>query len=237
MTTTPLYYDDPYTRECRAEVIAVANGAVVLDRTVFYPRGGGQPGDTGVLTDGRGQRWAVTDTTRGDDGIRHHIGDDATPPTPGTTVSAALDWDRRHRHMRMHTCLHLLGSLVPAGVTGGAIGEWRSRLDFDAGDLSLDREALTRRLNALIASDPPVAVEHVDESVLESNPELVRTMSVAPPRGVGRLRMLRIEGVDYQPCGGTHVAHITEIGLVAVTRIESKGRRNRRIQVALEEGQ
>ena len=232
--TEKTFYRDPYRRELDAVVTAADGLWVVLDRTLFYPQGGGQPGDTGELVLGDGRRLAVTDARHGEGAtVRLQVAGDAPVLAPGDAVRQLLHWERRHRHMRMHTCLHLLGSLIPRGVTGGAVGEGRSRLDFDAGDAVLDAEALTAGLNELVRADHPVTVEWVDEAVLEHQPELVRTMSVQPPRGVGALRMVRIPGVDYQPCGGTHVARTGEIGPVRVTRIESKGRRNRRVHVEL----
>ncbi|PWG62055.1 alanyl-tRNA editing protein [Spiribacter halobius] len=233
--TELLYYRDPYARETAARVLAADEHGLVLDRTVCYVRGGGQPGDRARLRMAAGEV-AVTDTLRGPDGRpRHVLPADAGMPAPGERVTVSLDWPRRHRHMRVHTALHLLVSLIPAGVTGGAIGEAEGRLDFDAADLALDVEALTAGLRALVAADHPVRVEYVDETLLDQRPELVRTMSVQPPRGTGQLRMVRIgEDVDYQPCGGTHVARTGEIGPVRVTAIRSKGRRNRRVTLALE---
>lgn len=233
--TELLYYRDPYARETAARVLAADEHGLVLDRTVCYVRGGGQPGDRARLRTATGEV-TVTDTLRGPDGRpRHVLPADAGTPAPGERVTVSLDWPRRHRHMRVHTALHLLVSLIPAGVTGGAIGEAEGRLDFDAADLELDANALTAGLQALVAADHPVRVEYVDEALLDERPELVRTMSVQPPRGAGQLRMVRIgEDVDYQPCGGTHVARTGEIGPVRVTAIRSKGRRNRRVTLALE---
>lgn len=233
--TELLYYQDPYARAAEARVVTADEHGLVLDRTVCYVRGGGQPGDQARLLAPAGEL-SVTDTVRGPDGRpRHVLAGDASPPAAGTSVTLALDWERRHRHMRVHTALHLLVSLIPAGVTGGAIGEAEGRLDFDAAGLALDADALTRGLQALVAANHPVRVEYVDEALLDERPELVRTMSVQPPRGAGRLRMVRIgEDIDYQPCGGTHVAGTAEIGAVRVTAIRSKGRRNRRVTLALE---
>ena len=234
MPTDPLFYRDPYATSADATVIHVDADWIVLDRTVFYPMGGGQPGDTGTVQGPDGTECRIVDTRKGEGGsIRHRLETASHGLARGEPVSVALDWERRYRHMRMHTCLHLLGSLVPAGVTGGSVGEERSRLDFDAGDLELDRQTLTEQLNALIRSAHPVRVEQVDEAVLDAQPELVRTMSVKPPRGVGSLRMIRVEDVDYQPCGGTHVSDTSEIGPVHVAKIESKGKHNRRVQVRL----
>jgi misacylated tRNA(Ala) deacylase len=204
----------------------------VLDRTVFYPLGGGQPGDTGVLRGRHGREWAVLDARKGEGGrILHVLAPGTEPPAPGDVVTAELDWTRRHAHMRMHTCLHLLGSVLRYGVTGGQVGADKGRLDFDTQE-EIDRDRVAAELNALIAANHPVEPRWVDEAELDRQPELVRTMSVQPPRGAGRIRLLDIPGVDLQPCGGTHVAATGEIGTVVVTRVESKGRRNKRVYVA-----
>jgi len=208
----------------------------VLDRTVFYARGGGQPGDTGVLRwDGGEMR--VVDTVKGDgEAILHLPAPDAALPPVGAEVEAAIDWARRHQLMRMHTAMHLLCSLIKgAAVTGGSVGADRSRLDFDL-PVPPAKEDIEAGLNALIEADHPVRIEWVDEAVLDSDPGLVRTMSVQPPRGAGRLRLMRIGAgdalVDLQPCGGTHVARTGEIGPVRIQKIENKGRQNRRIVIA-----
>lgn len=238
MTTEKLFLDDPRRRSVSATVAASAADGIVLDRTVFYARGGGQPGDVGQL------RWdggatAIVDTVKGEgDAIRHLPAPDATLPPPGATVEGEIDWDRRHRHMRMHTAMHLLCSVIKgAAVTGGSVGADRSRLDFDLPNPP-PKEAVEAALNALIAADHPVHIEWVDEAVLDTNPDLVRTMSVQPPRGTGRLRLMRIGSdeslVDLQPCGGTHVASTGEIGPVSVVKIENKGKQNRRIIIALQ---
>lgn len=233
--TETAFYDDPYARTLSTTVTGVDGEWITLEHTLFYPQGGGQPGDSGRLVAGNGRELAVADTRKGEGGtIRHQLADPDHGLGAGEPVELTLDWERRYRHMRMHTCLHLLGSLVPAGVTGGSVGADKSRLDFDAGDLALDRDDLTRRLNALVEAGHPVRVEHVDEALLDAQPELVRTMSVTPPRGVGSLRMIRIPEVDYQPCGGTHVRNTAEIGAVRVSKIESKGKRNRRVQIVFD---
>jgi misacylated tRNA(Ala) deacylase len=237
--TARLFLDDPRLRETASLVLASGPDGVVLNRTVFYARSGGQPGDTGALR-WPGSEMVVADTVKGEgEAIRHIPAPGAPLPPAGTAVTAAIDWARRHRLMRMHTTLHLLCSALPgAGVTGGQIGADRSRLDFDLPDPP-PREALEERLNAAIAADHPVSAEWVEESVLDTNPDLVRTLSVQPPRGAGRLRLVRIGAgerpVDLQPCGGTHVASTAEIGRVQIVKIESKGRQNRRIVVALAE--
>lgn len=237
--TIRLFLEDAYLREAAAIVTEAADGMVSLDRTPFYARSGGQPGDRGALT-WAGGRLDVLEAVKGDgEAIRHSAGE-APLPAPGTLVRAELDWALRHRHMRMHTALHLLCSLLPgASVTGGQIGADRSRLDLDL-PAAPDKAALEAGLAALVAADHPVSTEWVDEDVLDSNPGLVRTLSVKPPRGTGRLRLVRIGAgetpVDLQPCGGTHVRATGEIGGLAVVKIENKGRQNRRIVLALAEG-
>ena len=232
-----VFRGDAYARSCEAVVTAAAPAGVALDRTVFYPTGGGQPGDTGRLVDGSGAEFAVLPAVKGvGDAVLHPLPEGAAPPRVGARVRAEIDWERRYRHMRMHTCLHLLSAVVKGGVTGGSVGEWKSRLDFDLPDPVLDKEALDAALNALIRADHAVAARWIDEAELDASPELVRTMSVQPPRGAGRVRVLEIgSGVDLQPCGGTHVACTGEIGRVRIGKIEKKGRRNRRINVHLEE--
>ena len=235
--TELLFRADPTLRNATATVLASGPDGIVLDRTVFYPRSGGQPGDIGVV------RWdggdvAVIDTLKGDAETVLHVAAPGTilPPL-GATVVAELDWARRHAHMRMHTALHLLCAVLPgAAVTGGQIGADKSRLDFDLSEPP-GKETIEAALNALMAADHPVTTEWVDESVLDSNPALVRTLSVKPPRGTGRLRLVRIGAgevpVDLQPCGGTHVARTGEIGALKVQKIENKGRQNRRVVLVL----
>ncbi len=232
-----VFRDDAYARACDAVVTAAGPAGVALDRTVFYPTGGGQPGDTGRLVDESGAVFAVLPAVKGEgDSVLHPLPEGAAPPAVGAKVRAEIDWERRYRHMRMHTCLHLLSAVVTGGVTGGSVGELKSRLDFDLPDTALDKETLGEALNALIEADHPVVPRWIDEAELDANPELVRTMSVQPPRGAGRVRVLEIgAAVDLQPCGGTHVARTGEIGRVRIGKIENKGRRNRRINVHLEE--
>ncbi len=232
--TEELFRADSYLRECEASVVAVNDlGGIILDRSVFYPTGGGQPGDTGsmFLADGRESRIATTVKGDGDENVVHVPETGAALPVPGDTVTVRLDWDRRYNHMRMHTCLHLLCAVVPYGVTGGKIGEARSSLDFDISDGSLDKEAITEAINKLVTENHPVGARWVDDAELDANPELVRTMSVQPPRGSGKVRLLEIPKVDLQPCGGTHLAHTGEVGPVRVGKIENKGKRNRRVNI------
>jgi len=232
--TEILFRDDSYLKECEASVIAAGPEGIVLDRTVFYPLGGGQPGDTGTLSWDGGEV-EITDTRYGEAGaIRHLTDPDAALPGAGTTVTATLDWDRRYLHMRMHTALHLLGSVLQYGVTGGNISAAKSRLDFDMED-TVDKEQVTADIQALVAANHPVSCRWISDEELEAQPELVRTMSVQPPRGAGSVRLLEIEGVDLQPCGGTHLHSTGEVGQVRVGKVEKKGRRNRRVSIVLDQ--
>ena len=237
MATELISREDAYAREIAARVISAAPEGVVLDRTNFYARAGGQPGDAGALR-WPGGEMAVADTLKGpDDTVLHVPAPGAALPPVGAEVTAALDWARRHRLMRMHTTLHLLCSLIPgAGVTGGQIGADKSRLDFDLPDPPT-KEALTEGLNALVAANHAVSERWISEAELDANPGLVRTLSVQPPRGSGRIRLVRIgpedSPVDLQPCGGTHVRATGEIGRVEVAKIENKGKANRRVSIVL----
>lgn len=235
--TERLFLADPALQQAEAVVVAAGPDGVVLDRTPFYAKSGGQPGDTGRITWQGGQA-TILEAVRGEgDAILHPVEPGSAVPPVGAPVTVLVDWPRRHRHMRMHTALHLLCSLLPgAGVTGGQIGAERSRLDFDLPEAP-SKDALEAGFAKLVAAAHPVAAEWVDEAVLDSDPGLVRTLSVKPPRGGGRLRLVRIGSaealVDVQPCGGTHIASTAEIGEVRVLKIENKGRQNRRIQIGL----
>jgi len=229
--TEALFQQDAYQTRCTATVVESGDDGIVLDRSVFYATGGGQPGDRGRLKLNGGEIGIETTRYRREDGeILHVPAPGAGLPAPGTRVQAEIDWALRHRHMRMHTCLHLLGAVLQFPVTGGQVGAGKSRLDFDMPEPP-DRDEITHELNALIAADHPVTSRWIDEADLD--PALIRTMSVKPPTGVGRIRLLEIPGVDLQPCGGTHVKSTAEIGPVEIVRIEKKGRQNRRVQVAL----
>lgn len=236
--TKEIFREDAYARSCEATVTAVGPEGIRLDRTVFYPTGGGQPGDTGCLRLGSGVQVLVVDTRKDRETgeILHIPAEGQALPAPGTNVTAEIDWERRHRLMRMHTCLHLLSSQVAGGVTGGGVGDGKGRLDFDLPDKALDKDELTALLNRLIEEDHPVRTRWISDEELEAQPELVRTMSVKPPMGTGRVRLVEIDGVDLQPCGGTHVARTGEIGPVVVRKIENKGRHNRRINIAFADG-
>jgi len=229
--TEELFREDSYLRECEATVTRAEPGKVILDRTVFYPTGGGQPGDQGVLVMPDGSELAITDTVKDVAGIAHLCDEGSALPAPGARVTARIDWDRRYIHMRMHSLMHLLCATVPCGVTGGQIGATKSRIDFDTGDHLLDKEQIAAELNRLVEADLPLSHRWISGEELDANPDMVRTMSVQPPRGGGRIRLMEVEGVDLQPCGGTHVARTGEIGRVAVSKIENKGKRNRRVNV------
>ncbi|MEO7761025.1 MAG: alanyl-tRNA editing protein [Casimicrobiaceae bacterium] len=228
------FREDAYLRQCAAVVTHVDERGIQLDATVFYPMGGGQPGDAGKLSAVAGDIQIVnTIKGEGPDAVVHVPADGARIPAIGERVEATIDWDRRHRFMRFHTTLHLLCSIVPGAVTGGSIGEDKARLDFDVATDSLDKETIQSRLGALVAGAHPVTPRWITDLELAARPELVRTMSVKPPSGHGQVRLLDIEGVDLQPCGGTHVRNTAEIGAVVVTKIENKGRQNRRIIIGL----
>ena len=230
------YYDDSYQKRLTAIVTAVDGEWVELDQTIFYPLGGGQPGDTGIMKGPGGREYTVLDTRKSDatDQIRHQLDTDDHGLQPGDPVDTEIDWERRFKHMRMHTSMHLLGSLIPVPVTGGSVGAEKSRLDFDLGEHQIDKVDLTTRINQLVEASHPVVFGTITETELDERPELVRTMSVQPPRGAGDIRTVRIEGVDFQPCGGTHVNNTGEIGAVRISKIENKGKRNRRVHLVLE---
>lgn len=229
-----IFQDDPYERSCAAVVVSATPEGIRLDRTVFYPTGGGQPGDRGVLKCEDGGAIEIVDTRKGAalDDVVHIPGGGAALPAPGAKVRAKIDWPRRHLLMRMHTCLHLLSAVLPYPVTGGQVGHEKGRLDFDIPEATLEKERITAELNRLVAENHPVRPRWITDDELAAQPDLVRTMSVQPPRGQGRVRLLEIDGVDLQPCGGTHVAATGEIGRVEVVKIEKKGRHNRRVVVA-----
>lgn len=237
--TEELFREDAYRSECEATVVAVNDlGGIVLDRTIFYAASGGQPGDSGLLTWDGGQTRIAT-TVKGktpEEDIVHVPAEGEARPSVGAAVTCRIDWDRRHQHMRMHTAMHLLCSLLPFGVTGSNFTAEKGRIDFDAGDQLPTREDLQARLNALVDADAPVSTIWITDEELDAQPELVRTLSVQPPRGGGRIRLLKIEGIDLQPCGGTHVAHTGEIGPLEVLKIESKGARNKRVSMAFAAG-
>ncbi len=237
----PLYRADAYLAEAPARVIAITgDGGAVLDRTLFYPTGGGQPGDSGALIhDGREIRIVVAAKGGAPDGCVLVPAPGETLPPVGAEVVQRIDMARRLRHMRIHTALHLLSVAIPLPVTGGQITAEKGRLDFDMPEAPEDRDAIEAHLNELIAGDHPVTEEWITDAELEANPGLVKTMSVKPPMGAGRVRLVRIGSgaatVDLQPCGGTHVRRTGEIGRARIGKIEKKGKRNRRVSITLED--
>jgi misacylated tRNA(Ala) deacylase len=235
--TEKVFYQDSYRKTHGSEVTEIVDGGVVLAATIFYPLGGGQPGDTGRLTIG-GRDYRVTDTRYADDRERivHYLENGDTGAIRiGDRVDMEIDWQRRHRLMRMHTSMHLICSLIDAPATGGAVGETESRIDFDLQGQVVDKEQLTAALNALVDKALPVSIGSITDEELDRNPGLVRTMSVQPPRGQGEVRTITIEDTDYQPCGGTHVLNTAEIGRLEVTRLKNKGKQNKRISLVLVE--
>src|SRR5687767_1064310 len=233
--TELLFRDDAYLKTATARVLAVENGAVTLDRTIFYPRGGGQPGDTGFLICDNGDRIAIADTRKGAEAgaVAHWLSAGAAPPEAGETVGLEIDWDGRYALMRLHTALHVMSCVVVAPVTGGNIAPDKARLDFDIDLALLDAGRIADGTNELIARAVPTETVWITDEELDARPDLVKTMSVQPPRGAGRIRLLRIPGIDLQPCGGTHVANIAEIGCIQVLRIRNEGKRNKRVEIAL----
>jgi misacylated tRNA(Ala) deacylase len=237
MPTECLFRDDSYLKECAARVLAVTEqGGIVLDRTVFYASSGGQPGDSGTLSTPGGTCVAIdnavyTDAAKAE--IAHVPAVGSPALKPGDTVTAAIDWDKRYARMRMHTALHLLSAVLPYAVTGGSVGDSEGRLDFDIPEAGLDKDAITAKVNEMIASNAAVSSRWISDEELTANPDLIKTMSVKPPMGTGRVRLIEIAGYDLQPCGGTHVRATAEIGTVRVTQIEKKGKQNRRVRLAL----
>lgn len=233
MPARELFREDSYLRSCTATVTASDDEAFTVDQTVFYPLGGGQPGDTGFV-EWDGGRLDIVDTRYASDGdIAHHLAEGDTPPPTGATVTLTIDWDRRYRHMRMHTAMHLLGAILKYDVTGGNISVDKSRLDFNMEE-TVDKAAVEQALADLVSEDHPVSCRWITEDELDAQPELVRTMSVQPPRGKGAIRLLDIAGVDLQPCGGTHVRSTAEVGAIRIGKVEKKGRQNRRVNLHLD---
>ncbi len=235
--TELLFRADPYLDHAEGRVVAhTPEGGLILDRTVFYPTGGGQPGDSGWI-DAPGGRIAIATAVKAEGHVALVPAEPASLPPVGAVVTQVLDWDRRFAHMRVHTALHLLSVVIPRPVTGGAVAQARGRLDFDMPDPPADVPGLEAQLNALIDRDLAVTEDWITDAALAANPGLVKTLRVAPPVGQGRVRLVRIgQGagqVDLQPCGGTHVARTGEIGRVVIDRIEKKGRENRRVSVTL----
>ena len=231
--TNELFRDDGYLRSCEAEVTAVHGNGFAVNQTVFYPMGGGQPGDSGNLRTNAGRQVDIIDCYKDrDTGLHLHIlADSESLPELGESVTLTIDWDRRHRLMRMHSCMHMLCAVIPAPVTGGAISDGMGRLDFDLPDPP-DKAEIEQQLNAMIEKSAPMTLQWITDEEMAAQPDLVRTMSVQPPMGAGRVRLVEFAGIDLQPCGGTHVANSKEIGRVVIQSIKKKGRQNRRVTVA-----
>ena len=236
MTTELIFRDDAYAKVATTRVVAVHERGIELARTIFYPQGGGQVGDTGVLLRESGERIFIADTRKGDaiDSVLHVPVADMPRPEVGEMLTLEIDWDRRYKLMRLHTALHVMSCVVVAPVTGGNIAPDKGRLDFDIDMSLLDADKIERETNLLIARGVETETVWITDDELDARPELVKTMSVQPPRGAGRVRLLKIPGIDLQPCGGTHVKNIAEIGGIRVIKIRSEGRRNRRVEIMLD---
>lgn len=230
--TKELFRDNSYLQECDAIVTATKDNGIILDQTIFYPTGGGQPGDSGTFEFSDGSSLTIANTVKDrESGVHLHLVEEGSPlPNIGDKVKCTLNWERRYQLMRMHTALHVLCSKVDAPVSGGSIGIEKSRLDFDLPE-SPDKEALAAAINAEIEANISIEISAITDEELENNPNLVRTMSVKPPMGQGSVRTIRVGDVDYQPCGGTHVKSTGEIGLIRIGKIEKKGKVNRRINI------
>jgi misacylated tRNA(Ala) deacylase len=236
MPTELLFRTDAYAPTANATVVGLSQQGIILDQTIFYAMGGGQPGDVGTLTLSDGRTIAIANAVWSDEAkteIAHVVPPEGLLPAIGDTVELALDWRRRYARMKVHTALHLLSVALPYPVTGGSIGDGEGRLDFDIQDAGLDKEEIGAKVNAMIAQAAEISERWITDAELDANPGLVKTMSVKPPRGSGRVRLVEIEGLDLQPCGGTHVRNTMEIGKIAVTQIEKKGKQNRRVRIAL----
>jgi misacylated tRNA(Ala) deacylase len=236
MPTELLFRDDAYLKSASARVLDInERNGIILDRTVFYATGGGQPGDIGVLVSANGTNTKIATTLYGEDKsqIVHVPAEGEALPEIGSDVTAKLDWDIRYKRMRIHTALHVLTTVLPYPVTGGAIGDGEGRLDFDIPDAGQDKDEITTELMRRISQNADVTYRWITDEELEANPSLIKTMSVKPPMGTGRVRLVEIAGLDLQPCGGTHVNNTSEIGSVAITAIEKKGKINRRVRIAL----
>ncbi|MTI17316.1 alanyl-tRNA editing protein [Rhodobacteraceae bacterium RKSG542] len=232
----PLFIEDAYLRSCEATVTGITDGGVILDRTIFYPTGGGQPGDSGALELADGTRLTIVDTVKGENpGEIIHVLEEGSPlPKVGDALTIHIDWEVRYKRMRVHTAMHLLSVVLPYAVPGGQIADGTGRLDFNIPEPNLDKDEITNALQSLVDADHPVTQDWITDKELEANPELVKTMSVKPPMGTGRVRLVKIgEDIDLQPCGGTHVSNTAQIGRVQIGKIEKKGKLNRRVRLAL----
>jgi misacylated tRNA(Ala) deacylase len=235
MQTETLFRTDAYLRDAQARVVAADENGIELDRTIFYPQGGGQPGDRGVIVREDGTTIAVLNTVYGEgrEAILHQAAPGQTLPRPDEVVQLSIDWPLRYARMRVHTALHLLSVVLPYPVTGGSVGDGDGRLDFDLPEAGLDKDEITARLQEIVDRDIAVGDRWITDDELLANSGLVKTMSVKPPIGAGRVRLIDIAGLDLQPCGGTHVRRTSEIGRVVVTAVEKKGKHNRRVRLSL----
>lgn len=233
--TKLLFREDAYAKTATARVLAVSDAGIEFDRTIFYPMGGGQLGDSGRLRLADGREIAILDTRKGEgpDQVLHLVAPGSPLPETGAEVVLEIDWERRHRLMRMHTVLHLLSAVLVYPVTGGQVGDGKGRLDFDCAGEVPDKSEVGARLARLIGEDHAVSARWIRDEELGAQPELVKTLSVKPPMGQGQVRLVEIAGLDVQACGGTHVARTGEIGAIIVRKIESKGRKNRRVVLEL----
>ncbi len=231
----PIFRNDAYVRSCDAAVVSADAEGIRLDRTVFYPLGGGQPGDCGRLILASGAVIEIVDAVKGatPDDVLHRMAEGSPLPASGDKLTAEIDWQRRFRHMRMHTALHLVCAVVDARITGAQVGADKSRIDLDWPEPDMTKDEITARMAAIVAANHAVRPIWITDEELAARPELVKSMSVAPPKGFGHVRLLEIEGVDLQACGGTHVATTGEIGAVEIAKIENKGKQNRRLHVVL----
>ena len=234
--TEELFREDAYLKTCKAKVVAVSANGFVVDQTVFYPMGGGQPGDTGIYTTSDCSIASIVDcyVDRETGNHLHVVEEESDLPQVGDAIDLEIDWERRHRLMRIHSCLHMLCAAIPDPVTGGSIGDGSGRLDFDM-PTPPDKQQVEDTLNALIQKDAPMQLRWITDEEMDAQPDLVRTMSVQPPRGSGRIRLVNFNGIDLQPCGGTHVSRTGEIGPVRIVSIKKKGKLNRRVTVAFAE--
>ena len=231
MTSIEIFRSDPYLSASEAMVVAVLEEGLILDKTVFYPEGGGQPGDIGRIANNIFEA-DVKNTIKSTNGILHLTDNKLGAISEGDNVKIDIDWERRYSLMRMHTALHILCSIVDGAVTGGSVGSHKSRLDFDIPGERPDKESLTKELMEIVDSNYPVTSSWISDQELQQNPNLIRTMSVKPPTGTGQVRMIRIgDNIDFQPCGGTHVKSTGEVGKIKINKIENKGKQNRRINL------
>lgn len=236
--TIALFREDAYLTNCTAKVLEINDkNGIITDQTVFYPTGGGQPGDTGTLTRADGSIIEIATTVKGETQEQVVLvpANADNLPVVGEDVTLEINWEVRHRLMRMHSCMHLLSAVLTYPVTGGQVSDGKGRLDFDIPEATLDKEEINEKLNDLISKNLPVSFDWITDEELDSKPELVKTMSVQPPRGSGKVRLIKIEDTDLQPCGGTHVKNTSEIGRVKVRKIEKKGRQNRRVSLMFDE--